>query len=1081
MLEHSAFEQARRGIALVIVLAMIVLITVLVVGFTVNMRTERQASNAIFRSQSAAVAAQGALAHAVSLLNKYIPQPVPPGGVIVDPTNWIVSPGMLTLVQGNSDATTVPTITRIPLSSNPTPAPGASDYTSTATDANLNPPLVTRAGNSILPGSQEMRVAWVPLLRDPSQTATASNQIVGRYAFWIDDESAKININTAAGKPKQADMDFSKVTPGVVTIGGNGGGTYPLGHPGSVNLDLLGSLDLPGLANGVLTSGGFTNPEAIKQYVTAGDTGAFYDSNKFNLTAWSNDPEFNVFGKPRLYQTRKMLGQLGVNMPSSQFYRDIDAPIYFPTDENKNGGDILSLYYTAKGISSLLNSRNWPGMPNKSFVDKWDKDASSNSIPHELPPLSVGFREADQFAWNLVTLGHFADNSFSSAPTARWMDYVDVQPRTTSGPEWVGTANQPNASAQLGSLSGKAILPLYPAPLVDEVCLVITPVALPTLGKYDLQVSLQTELWLPPGYSACALAPAHPMTIGLTHLEYTVKQGAITATQADTKYRGDGSGEMNGIKVLAANLGSDFGTINPGDYVVVTPTGTGSTFHIRNGSGFGNQTGPGFYTTGGPITINFKMRLYSGTVTDTTNFAATQMIPVWDTHVPVVRVGSSQLWGGPTTPLNAVSAFTPPPDDNNGVDYIEFNFTVDGSQLSAGNPIKRSLEIADPRLGGLAKMWQLTPPSSSSTTLDIETIGAVNEATTAAVTAGWNLNKFAYLDFTAPATITSSRPPSTGLISLLPTGMQRGIPGATLKLQPSPDKKNLPDWLLLDLLAQNASVTNLSNASSMSLMNRTSGKLNVNAAVYPNTGKFVIPQRWQPLQALFQNMPNATSTTGDAPSSVVTNIINHSVSGQDFGVLGKAGVYDYPGEICEIAGVADTGTTDWDKEVLIRNLASSITQHSNVFSVWGVGQTIRKNPANNVVANQGIFETRAGGAAADDSIVGERRFEAVVERYVWQGNDSTAGNGHVPASGSTYDRLSSSRSVPGISPPSYAEGSWEQLDGPSAPTYPPSGVNPGPWTKNAAAAWTSSTAENATNPVSPTMKYRVVSFRYLDN
>ena len=66
--------------------------------------------------------------------------------------------------------------------------------------------------------------------------------------------------------------------------------------------------------------------------------------------------------------------------------------------------------------------------------------------------------------------------------------------------------------------------------------------------------------------------------------------------------------------------------------------------------------------------------------------------------------------------------------------------------------------------------------------------------------------------------------------------------------------------------------------------------------------------RWQPLQGLLENMPGVSGTT--SASTVVTNLLNHTIVGRDFGA---SGAYDYPGEICEVAGVADTGASDWEK------------------------------------------------------------------------------------------------------------------------------------------------------------------------
>jgi hypothetical protein len=225
---------------------------------------------------------------------------------------------------------------------------------------------------------------------------------------------------------------------------------------------------------------------------------------------------------------------------------------------------------------------------------------------------------------------------------------------------------------------------------------------------------------------------------------------------------------------------------------------------------------------------------------------------------------------------------------------------------------------------------------------------------------------------------------------------------------------------------------------------------------------------------------SATTTVAagaTSPSTVVSNILSHKLAsgGVDFGAPGS---YDYPGEVCEIAGVADTGASNWDKEAIVRYVASNLTTKSNVFSVWGVAQTVKKNPANNNPANQGVFETKASGAAADDINTGEKRFEAVIERYVWPGNDAIAGEGHVNAAG-TYDQLSTGQSQPGNLPAYAPAPAWEKIDGPDGLTYPVS-ASSGTWNQNAAASYpTSTTIENANNPLRAQMKYRIIYFKYL--
>src|SRR5438105_4841795 len=118
------------GIALVLTLAILVIATILVVGFVSSMRTERQAAASIANNANAAIIAQAAVDHAMSILDMNIPQPVPPGGSIANLKNWTINPGLLTTIQG------VNSTVQIPLSSNPSAA-----YASTNQDAELNVPL----------------------------------------------------------------------------------------------------------------------------------------------------------------------------------------------------------------------------------------------------------------------------------------------------------------------------------------------------------------------------------------------------------------------------------------------------------------------------------------------------------------------------------------------------------------------------------------------------------------------------------------------------------------------------------------------------------------------------------------------------------------------------------------------------------------------------------------------------------------------------------------------------------------------------------------------------------------------------
>ena len=1095
--EFSRWED-ERGVALVLTLAILVIATILVVGFVSSMRTERQAATSMANNAGAAIIAKSAIDHAISILDYNIPQPRRPepsptplqyvdytrfGGTAisdVSAVNWVTQPGMLTTIARhiftNSD-----TVRQVPLSSNPDPA-----YSSTVDDANINPPLLNGSANVFTQQNQDMRVAWIPVIKDPTVAANLTNQIAGRYGFWIDDESTKVNINTAYGKTSA--MNFTQLTPGTIQVNA---ATYPLGHPSSVNLDLLGSLNRSSLATAIGIKGGLPAIDEIKAFVT-GNPDDFFNTNKFNLTAYGRAPEFNVFGKSKLYFMRRATGQLGY--PIFQFFRDRDAPNYFPSDENATGADRLAAYYTAAGIASYFNRSDWPGTPGDpsipneglSFVKKWDRNSSGGSYPG-LGVGDMGKREADQVAWNLLSFGSFAAGDFNGIPITQTSgQYYQLANAMTSADPGFVSINKPNNDAVIGPLSRKAMLPAYPVPLINEACLNIAPESYTNKDgsqHYRLHVSLTTELWLPPGYPPFNFDQAKT-TVGLTYLYHHVTQavpGSANSTQEDSKYVDNGlaAPNDNGIKKFWASNGT--GVMNPGQYLQLT---TILPFYIRNGGGFSNGSiGSEDFATSGTISVQFKMRLYA--LTQQKNGASYgtkrtyQLIPVWDTHDPRTSAPPTTL-NPPPPPVPAPKPTPPltvPGEDLNA--YIEFQFTLDPSSFSSGQLITRSLEIADPRMGGLARTWQQAPHFTDPTAQSADTLGRINNATTAA---NYDTRKLAFVDLTQPG--PSSNHPSTGFLSVIPTGMQRGIAGSSPRFQPSGPSPILPDWLLLDLIAPNVTATNLGQ---MSYMNGTAGKVNVNAQIAPNGGRFALPARFVPLQALVQNMQSASTVIGAtppiAPSALVNAITQNTLAPVGGTNYGATSVYDYDGEICEIAGVSDVDAngnpagTDWDKESIIRNLASSITTKSNVFSVWGVAQTVKKNPANNNPTRQGVFETRSNGATADDIVTGEKRFEAVIERYVWSGIDASPGNGHVSGSGGTYDKLSTGQTSPGYAPP-YAGGSWELIDGPDTPTYPVS-TNPDPWVVSAPNYVTSS-LDLANNPVSPLMKYRVIFFKYLN-
>ncbi|MEI9999098.1 MAG: hypothetical protein WDO13_07960 [Verrucomicrobiota bacterium] len=142
-----------------------------------------------------------------------------------------------------------------------------------------------------------MKVGWINVLPNPGQAASATNPIVGRVAYWVDDDSCKVNINTANGSHKNDTAAMMNT---------NQKYSYGFGVPSEISLQALsnstGTFLSSANADAIATYAATTNfnSTAEIQQVPGLPTN-FYIDNKFNLTYTSRSPELNLFGEPRIY------------------------------------------------------------------------------------------------------------------------------------------------------------------------------------------------------------------------------------------------------------------------------------------------------------------------------------------------------------------------------------------------------------------------------------------------------------------------------------------------------------------------------------------------------------------------------------------------------------------------------------------------------------------------------------------------------------------------------------------------------------------------------------------------------------
>lgn len=401
---YSALPRRRRSAAaLIIVLSLVVLITVMVVGLL-----QRAGSERISAANYKATAGTRQLADtAINLVQGQVNQATSKGSSYA----WASQPGAIRLFKNDGSLDTVyrlysaPMLTTTKASDLGSDLPAAADTSwqtkSSPIWVDINAPAISATGalsypivdardpvnpNNIInmdgfavtgtgamaaTANQKapMPVRWLYVLQDgqiqtsasvlPNATtvtvtgASAANPIVGRIAFWTDDETCKVNINTAGGDGIVTNAgDYSDIAtkafwdtprysaPDEFAMASKQPTSseyqrYP-GHPATVSMNnILNGLGLtlassdfykltPRYANGgslgatqtcssavapVIPSSRLyasvsellfdpaRNPSVVNNATTARQR---METARFFLTAHSRAPEVNLFGKPRV-------------------------------------------------------------------------------------------------------------------------------------------------------------------------------------------------------------------------------------------------------------------------------------------------------------------------------------------------------------------------------------------------------------------------------------------------------------------------------------------------------------------------------------------------------------------------------------------------------------------------------------------------------------------------------------------------------------------------------------------------------------------------------------------------------------
>jgi hypothetical protein len=163
--------------------------------------------------------------------------------------------------------------------------------------------------------------------------------------------------------------------------------------------------------------------------------------------------------------------------------------------------------------------------------------------------------------------------------------------------------------------------------------------------------------------------------------------------------------------------------------------------------------------------------------------------------------------------------------------------------------------------------------------------------------------------------------PGVGHLGSIPTGVDAGESWKTMKFHSNSD--TTPDWLLWNMMFV---------PFDRSFANNTDGKININATLYP----FGI-KRTKPLAALLGNRVAN-------PDAVATNITNRTLGVGASPLVGPPDLYVYNGQVAQIAGVADSGLGEYEKEKVSRGIADIVTTQCSDYRVFIVAQSVRQAP-----------------------------------------------------------------------------------------------------------------------------------------
>jgi len=939
-----SFPRERRdGVALIMTVIILALITIMVLGFANLVRNETTSTSSHQDRGRALSYTQMGTDMITSTLRNRTANPN---------LTWASRPGaLITAVDGAPTKLAVQTELHSGMPSERLLDP-ATNVKELFRPANLNVANLNDDGGHLITdetagGSAPMTlpVRWVYIREDGSfdyaeepDLTNEDNPITGRFAYWADDESSKVNINTAWKRNKPGDSPSAA----------NYNAFFPT-HPSGVDMaSLLVSADPTLTASDARLKADFLHASITPNHrYTDGNSsaGRFFNdlsemrrldhlpdspggfaralsSARFQLTHYNHDPDTTFFNEPRFVLTTQE--KYAPRNPDGTLMKDATGVPYFldilktansdPGQASNENLDRDKLEKTVRKLIAYLQRVDWPMT-----------SSNSASLQSKYYPGSNELRLA-QMALNIVEYVRSAESSLQLVEPIRGIiDLAGTYGRRGAFVTNAHVGDVINVGASVANIYKGSTRSLF----ITEVSAWVDSTPVTRSGVTYWPCELYCEIHLPKhgGLEEIDLADVDGKMVSVGYSYYLQSPGTFHSPDTFASFTG---------KYIPCHPSTIVGgntIIRAGEYKVaylralIRVNNRPATMPLRLGLALGPKLTPAQVATEGvpdPGSVyNSARRL--------------ELAPAaqpFDMTVDAPSVGKENIRSYEVTEYNVNSVARSWTHDESGT-------LLPRSNHSFGRTNQRTLAVLGQPPSSLAF------PPTSSPQLDTDNDGNVtDDGLRMPYPRGHPKN---------PQGIVYS----VGELGFIHSGIESnrngtlgGVPFRTLRLQPSRhDTSVVPDWAFMDLFS--APVVVPSSAESVFAPNKSAvaGRVNVNSLVEPYADRTLHPQlqavleRNLPLIAVLAGVPNPSNTDPDRllgmadARTIAANIYYRRLAdgGRSYGY---ATAYDSPGEIAEIAGVADQGELS---ESVLRGIASLITTRGSVFNIYTIGQSLKQS------------------------------------------------------------------------------------------------------------------------------------------